>query len=89
MSAIEIINIASSYCTEIIKLNLEFACDASAKIIQKKLESLNAARTKIKISDEAGEIKIDINNDNALREYLADIYKQQLDNDKYGVNKRA
>lgn len=87
MSAVEIISIASNYCTEMIKLNLELISGITDVVLKRKQEQLSDARDQI--SKQVESFEFDINNDEQLKNYLFDIYKNQLDNDKYGINKRS
>lgn len=87
MSAVEIISIASNYCTEMIKLNLELISGITDVVLKRKQEQLSDARDQI--SKQIESFEFDINNDEQLKNYLFDIYKNQLDNDKYGINKRS
>lgn len=83
----ELVCIASDYCSEIIELNLKSITE-STTIALEKLKSLKKARDKI-AHCAMPDSDLDIDNDEQLINYLYKIYAFQLDNDKYGINKRA
>lgn len=87
MSTADIMCIASDYCTEIINLNLESIFKITDSLTIRKHMQLSAARKKLLKQIET--IDFDVDNDEQLKNYLFDIYKSQLDNDKYGINKRS
>lgn len=87
MSYADIINIACEYCSKVIELNLELIPKVTENVLRKKQDLFTSTKKKLELHND--KLKIEINNDEQLKKYLFDIYKDKLDNDKYGINKRS